>query len=437
MGTRRTCAAVTVVLAWGVLAGAGEAGAGSVPTLHAAPRYLEHTALAPGVEYRQFTLATSHGTALGHLLTVDLRQPGVSLDLLHPDAVASRARLSTMAAERSAVAAVNGDFFDITETQHPGVDATGAAVGPEVTGGLLLKSAVPQGQRFGPAAPLGTSTEDVIGVGTDRIARVGRLTLRGTVTAEGRGTRPLRGLNQYALAVDGIGAYTSDWGSASRVRATCGVDTARSAPCSAETFEVTVREGRVAERAGTPGKGPIEADSFVLVGREAGARALRELRVGDPVRFDYGLRETHGPRFAFALGGFPIVRDRHRLDGLDPITGAVRTAAGIGDGGHRLYLLVLDGEMTYRAGLTLSELADVMLGLGADDVVNLDGGGSSTLVAREADGGRLTVRNHPSGGTERLVPNGIAVFSRPRPDVRSQPGVRSQPDVGSRPGDRR
>ncbi|WP_143676185.1 phosphodiester glycosidase family protein, partial [Streptomyces milbemycinicus] len=62
---------------------------------------------------------------------------------------------------------------------------------------------------------------------------------------------------------------------------------------------------------------------------------------------------------------------------------------------------------------------------------NLDGGGSSTLVAREADGGRLTVRNHPSGGTERLVPNGIAVFSRPRPDVRSQP------DVRSRPGDRR
>jgi exopolysaccharide biosynthesis protein len=96
----------------------------------------------------------------------------------------------------------------------------------------------------------------------------------------------------------------------------------------------------------------------------------------------------------------------------------VRTAAGLGDGGHLLYLLVLDGEMTYRAGLTLSELADVMLGLGADDVFNLDGGGSSTLVAREADNERLTVRNHPSGGTERLVPNGIGVFGRPRSDIR-------------------
>ncbi|MES4902106.1 MULTISPECIES: phosphodiester glycosidase family protein [unclassified Streptomyces] len=429
-GARRTRAsrwaraAVAVALAWGVLAGAGPAGAGSAPALRAAPHYLERTAPAPGVEYRQFTLATSHGTALGHLLTVDLREPGVSLDLLHPDAVASRARVSAMAAERSAIAAVNGDFFDITETQHPGVDATGAAVGPEVTGGLPLKSAVPQGQRFGPAAPPDTSTEDVVGVGADRIARMGRLALRGTVTAEGRGTRPLRGLNQYAVAVDGIGAYTSDWGGASRVRATCGVDTARSAPCSAETFEVTVQEGRVVRRAVTPGKGPIAPGTFVLVGREAGARALRELRVGDPVSFDYGLRDTHGPRFDFALGGFPIVRDRHRLDGLDPLTGAVRTAAGIGDGGHLLYLLVLDGEMTYRAGLTLSELADAMLALGADDVFNLDGGGSSTLVAREADSGRLTVLNHPSGGTERLVPNGIGVFSRPAPGLRSRPDDR-------------
>ncbi|MEU1663681.1 phosphodiester glycosidase family protein [Streptomyces sparsogenes] len=411
-GTGRVRTAVAVALAWGVLTGAGQAGAAPVRPAGGAPHSLLRTSLAPGVAYEEFTLSSSHGTALGHLVTVDLREPGVSVDLLHPGAVASRLRLSEMAAKRSAIAAVNGDFFHITELQHPGVEATGAAVGPEVAGGRLLKAAVPQGQRFGPAAPPGTSTEDVIGVGTDRIARVGRLTLRGTVTAVGRGTRPLRGLNQYAVPVDGIGAYTPDWGSASRARATCGVDTSRSAPRSEQTYEVTVRGGRVVKRTASPGKGPIAADSFVLVGRESGARALRELKMGDPVRFDYGLREAPGPRFAFAIGGFPIVRDHRRLTGLDRLTGAVRTAVGIGEGGHLLYLLALDGEMTYRAGLTLRELADVMLRLGADDVVNLDGGGSSTLVAREPGGRRATVRNHPSGGTERLVPNGIGVFSR-------------------------
>ena len=38
---------------------------------------------------------------------------------------------------------------------------------------------------------------------------------------------PLGGLNQYALPVGGVGAYTSRWGTASRARATCGTDTVR------------------------------------------------------------------------------------------------------------------------------------------------------------------------------------------------------------------
>lgn len=54
-----------------------------------------------------------------------------------------------------------------------------------------------------------------------------------------------------------------------------------------------------------------------------------------------------------------------------------------------------------------------MRALGAEDAVNLDGGGSSTLTAREAGESLAAVRNHPSGGAERPVPNGIGVFTRP------------------------
>lgn len=50
--------------------------------------------------------------------------------------------------------------------------------------------------------------------------------------------------------------------------------------------------------------------------------------------------------------------------------------------------------------------------LGADSAVNLDGGGSTTLVARDPGAAAATVRNHPSGGVERPVPNAIGVFSR-------------------------
>ncbi len=125
------------------------------------------------------------------------------------------------------------------------------------------------------------------------------------------------------------------------------------------------------------------------------------------------LRSAGRGPLRFAVGGFPVLRDDVPLDGLDEVTSAVRTSAGIGDGGRRLYLLALDGAVEYRSGLTVSELASVMRDLGADDAVNLDGGGSSTLVTRAAGDTRVSVRNHPSGGAERPVPNGIGVFTRP------------------------
>ncbi|WP_406708128.1 phosphodiester glycosidase family protein [Streptomyces halobius] len=395
-----------------MLLGGGVADAARATAAGGALRLSDAVALAPGVKYGEFRVPVKRGTAHGHLLTVDLTDPRVAVNLLHPGAVGARSPVSQLAHVRGAVGAVNGDFFHISETQHPGVEATGAPVGPAVAAGRELKGAVPDGQRFGPVMPPGASTEDVIGVGHDRRARLDRLTLRGAVRTA-QGTLPLRGLNQYALPVNGVGAYTARWGGTSRVRATCGTDTDRAAPCSAETAEVTVRHGRVVARAERPGRGGVAAGSVVLVGREEGARQLRKLRLGDRVSVGHRLVGRGPGPLRFAVGGFPIVRNDRPVDGLDSVTPAVRTAAGTGGGGRVLYLMALDGAAD-RARLTVRELAVVMDRLGARDAVNLDGGGSSTLVTRDPrdlSGPRVVVRNHPSGGAERPVPNAIGVFS--------------------------
>ncbi|MET8945227.1 phosphodiester glycosidase family protein [Streptomyces sp. NPDC004542] len=398
----------TVLTALGVLAGAALSGAAPAAAVRGGG-----TEIAPGVTYEQFDLAAAKGTAHAHLLTVDLRNRRVRLDLLHPGAVAARAPVSHMADEAGAVAGVNGDFFNITETQHPGVEATGATVGPAIAHGRVLKAAVPGGQRFGPAPPPGTSTEDVLGVGTDRRARLDRLRLEGSVGAPGE-RLPLGGLNQYALPVESVGAFTARWGGASRVRATCGTDTVRADPCSTDTYEVTVRHGRVVAAADKPGSGPIAADTTVLVGREAGARRLRKLSTGVRVTVRYRLvASSSRVPYRFALGGCPVLRDGQPLPGLDRVTSAVRTAVGIADGGRRLLLLALDGAPAYRSGLTIAEVADEMAALGSVDAFSLDGGGSTELVAREPGAGSVSVRNHPSDGAERPVPNGIGVFSAP------------------------
>ncbi|MCI2416051.1 phosphodiester glycosidase family protein [Saccharopolyspora sp. K220] len=368
--------------------------------------------IAPGVTYRPFSMSTVHGPVAGHLVTVDLRNPGVELDLLHPASVAARDEIADMANAQRAVAGVNGDFFHVSET-HEGVAATGSSVGPEIADGEDLKAAVPNGQRFGPGLPAGTSTEDVFGVGADHSARVSSLNLTGVVRSP-KLTAEVAGLNQYALPVNGIGMYTSDWGAVSRARSVCGTDTDREAPCSTDTEEVVVRDGVVSAEQDQPGSGAIAENTVVLVGRENGAAELEKLNPGDRVQVESHLVAADAPPLEFAVGGFPILRAGSPLPGLDAATLAPRTSAGVSADGKTVYLLAVDGRSAASTGMSVQEMADLMGSFGAADAVNLDGGGSTTMAVRDPGQELATVKNVPSDGLPRAVANGIGVFSTPR-----------------------
>lgn len=402
-GIRRRLVPALVFTVAALVAGASPAAAGAPA---AAPTTAQR--LAPGVTLSTFSVPVAAGTATGQVLTVDLRNPRVRVGLLHPDVVGAREQVSRMATDAHAVAGVNADFFNISESQHPGVAATGSSNGPEVAHGRALKAAVPDSQRFGPAMAPGTSTRDVIGVGVDRRARVGTLTLAGSVHTR-HGWYRLRGLNQYALPEGSIGAFTADWGTVSRQRAVCGSDTRRGDPCVADTAEVTVRHGRVVSVSDTVGAGAIPAGSTVLVGREAGADTLRTLAPGDPVSVNYRLAGARIP-YRFAVGGAPILRDGTTMPGVDDRVSATRTGAGVSADGRTLYLVTLDGQTESGGGMTLAELSDLLIGLGADDGLNLDGGGSTTCAARLPGSHTVTVINDHHGSAERAVANGIGIF---------------------------
>ncbi len=84
-----------------------------------------------------------------------------------------------------------------------------------------------------------------------------------------------------------------------------------------------------------------------------------------------------------------------------------RTAAGYTVEGD-LILLVVDGRQEASRGVDLPQLARLLLDLGCVEGLNLDGGGSSTLVVN----GQLV--NRPAGGsTEREVMSALAVFCEP------------------------
>ncbi len=116
-------------------------------------------------------------------------------------------------------------------------------------------------------------------------------------------------------------------------------------------------------------------------------------------------------------GNHMIVVDGKAAEGLDDTYPAPRTAIGLDETGTRLILFVADGRQPfYSQGATLQEMAELMVYYGAADAMNLDGGGSSTLVMQSSLG-IVRVVNSPIHaaipGWERPVGNHLGIFAQP------------------------
>lgn len=354
--------------------------------------------VAPGVSHREFTTSEAAGKVIGDVVEVDLTQPKVRIDLLSAGKVASTAPVTAMADAAGAVAGINGDFFDIS--------ATGAAAGPAVRSGRPVKAAVPQGRRAAPAVP-GAEMDYVYSVGVDRVGRIDRLPLSGEVSGP-HGTLAIVAYNQYAVPVGGVGLFTADWGR-DRAQTLCGTDTDSKAGCAGDRWEIVTRGGKVTE-VGSTGSRALAADEIALDGRDQGAVALRAYKVGDPVDIEYELTPASGVKPEAAVGGQPILVDGKPTERLDDRIRAPRSAAGNTADGKHVMLVTVDGRQSDSVGATLSEMSALLAQLGLDDAVNLDGGGSSTLVYREQSAPKTAIVSDPSGTSARRVPDGLGVF---------------------------
>jgi hypothetical protein len=97
-----------------------------------------------------------------------------------------------------------------------------------------------------------------------------------------------------------------------------------------------------------------------------------------------------------------------------PLERHPRTAAGLTADRQTLILVVIDGRQPeWSAGLTLPELADLLISLGAVAAVNLDGGGSSSFIFAPPGGARVT--NRPSDGHWRPVGTSLGIRVKPLP----------------------
>ncbi|MGZ4159631.1 MAG: phosphodiester glycosidase family protein [Neobacillus sp.] len=140
-----------------------------------------------------------------------------------------------------------------------------------------------------------------------------------------------------------------------------------------------------------------------------GIKKTGEAVIGDSAEYE-GMKD----QLQEALGGNAILV-RNAQVYQTPQTGAdkePRTAVGIKADGN-VFFVVIDGRQEpYSAGISMPDLAQLMIDLGAVNALNLDGGGSSTFATRELGGDSLEVDNKPSDRMERTVANSWLIVSK-------------------------
>ena len=207
------------------------------------------------------------------------------------------------------------------------------------------------------------------------------------------------GLNQPSVPANSVGLYTRVWGKTAGYQMTQGQKKG--------IRVVWVKGGKVA-KVGHRLKAGQAVTGRLLIGRGVGAKQLGRLKRGDRVRTSAWLYGQ--PRVA--VTGNKLLVDDGIVKVVDNRELHPRTAVGIDHDTGQVLMLVIDGRSESSSGYTMVDLANLMIDLGADEALNFDGGGSSTMVATPP-GGVSTVLNSPSDKSERRVTNALEVTYRP------------------------
>ena len=337
--------------------------------------------VAAGITQSHYERIDPEGRNRIDVLEVDLSRN--TPNYLDTGKVAGVGTVSSMVEAEDADFAVNGDFFDINNS--------GAPLGNGVDAGQARTSA---NSEYAPKSVM---------IDNDRLGTIADLILDGTVSFGGD-DHELLGLNVQKMA-DGMAVYDENWGTFPLGRSLDGAE--GFAIALGPNGEVTRTEVDLA------GEAAIGAGERVVMARGTEAiEALQTLAVGDRADIEIGasaedLQVAVGGHYQVAQDGRPIE------EAEDPLITTMhpRTAVGFSADGSTMYLVAVEGRTDASRGMTLPELGRLMIELGAENAMNLDGGGSTTMVGRDPGDEEPGVINDPSDGQEREVANGLGITS--------------------------
>ncbi|HQZ81698.1 MAG TPA: phosphodiester glycosidase family protein [Pyrinomonadaceae bacterium] len=341
----------------------------------------------PGVEYVKLSRVIDGRNVNFDLLRLDLKK--IRLDVVHAmDSAIGTEKTSSLARRHNAVAAINAGFFRLDNSIFAGED----------TGILLIDKQLFSDPIVGREALVISNTAKRTDVRLTPIRG-----FAGDLQWNGRYLEGfVRGVNRERVENDSV-IYFPSFG--------------RTTLTDPGGVEIVVSRGRV--RAIRDSSSPIPPDGFVLSFNGERKKNAPKFKVGDNIReridftspgitpADRTIEDVVGGAPRLIRGGKIDITWKEEKASKDFVeTRHPRTAVAILTDG-KVLLLTADGRSDASTGIDLYDLADFLLALGAVDALNLDGGGSTTMVL---DG---KIVNQPSDkGGERKIGDALIVTLR-------------------------
>ncbi|MFK7692770.1 phosphodiester glycosidase family protein [Paenibacillus sp. HJGM_3] len=350
--------------------------------------------IAPDTYYNWYSMKVPRGLEKVHSVQFNPSNPNLELiegtkdgKVYGSEGVTKMAAYYDKPGQR-VIAGVNGDFFDLTK------------YGTGVPGGLFM----------GDGKILNTpdSNYAVFMMDFDGTTRyVPNPTLTRTVTIKGT-TSNISHINRYREP-NQLVLYTFDY-----------ADTTKTNNLGDEVvldvLEGDVKPGqtmrlKVAEVRKDTGNSPLTEGKVVLSASGTARPILSGLQAGDEITASFAFPPGY-ENVKLAMSGYMLMQNGVVLNDVPPAGVHPRTAIGTKADGT-VVMMEIDGRAPgFSEGVETSELGQIMKDMGVVNALNLDGGGSSTFIARLPGESTFRMLNRPSDGVERQTGNSLLLINK-------------------------
>ena len=351
---------------------------------------VKESELSTGVVLKEYNLLTEDGWVKAYIAETDLEDEYTSLGLLKSeDGVSKLSSTMAMTKFKNAIVGINADFFS-------GRAGKGHAIGLAVESGEIITSATYENN----------SKDQFVTLYFNEKNSPFYEYFKNEITIYcGKNKEEIKAtdINKYSLDLSIPSIYTRAWGEYS-------IGSTEELP----VVEVVVEDDEVVEIRENEEATKIPENGYVITAYGKGADLLKEnLKKGSKVSYEIKFTpDVKKINFAISGGAVLVANGiipesfSHNINGRNP-----RTAIGTNKKGDKVYLICVDGRIKDSIGMTQQEFAEFLSAEKIYNAINLDGGGSTTMVARRIGEKEITEINTPSEGTERLVANGVGVLN--------------------------